>query len=100
MHCRSVLCILNFRPADDQLGISLAAHKLIAVKLLLLGKAYILFLKEVRDCYGAFLFSPGSIHVLDISFNCFFLALKAQPSSGVQVGLQMRQEAGEETFCV
>lgn len=81
-------------------GVNLAACKITTIKLLLLGKAYILFLKEVRDCYRAFLFSPGSIHVLHTPFNCLFLALKAQPSSGVQVGLQMRQGAGEEMFCV
>lgn len=38
--------------------------------------------------------------MLDTSFNCFLLTLKAQPSYGVQVGLQMRQGAGEKTFCV
>lgn len=46
-------------------------------------------------------FFPASIHVLDTSSNCFLLALKAQPSSdALKAGLQMRQGAAEETFCV
>lgn len=80
------LNVLNFSPADD-----LTPCKITAIRLLLLGKLYILVLKEVRDCYRALIFFPASIHVLDTSSNCFLLALKAQPSSGVlKAGLQMR----------
>lgn len=81
-------------------GIGLAAHKITAVKLLLLGKAYVLFLRGEGLLQALPFFSPGSIPVLDTSFNCFFLALKAQSSSGVQVELQLRQEAREEALSV
>lgn len=38
-------------------GLTLTPCKRTAIKLLLLGKPYILVLKEVRDCYRAFIFS-------------------------------------------
>lgn len=72
-------------------GISLAADKVTAIKHLLLVKAYILILKEMKDCYRLLLFSSRNTDVLDTSFNCFLLALK-QPSSSAQVGLQMKEE--------
>lgn len=46
------LNVLNFSPADD-----LTPCKITAIRLLLLGKLYILVLKEVRDCYRALIFS-------------------------------------------
>lgn len=83
LHCRLVLVcrnVLNFSPADDQCGISLAACKVTVIKLLLLAEAYILCLKEVRDCYRAFLFFPMEmfmwwVHLLIASFWLWKLSL-------------------------
>lgn len=60
VHCRSVLGIeMSWISFQQMISVRLTLKlcKITAIKLLLLAKPYIHFLKEVRDCYRAFVFS-------------------------------------------